>query len=449
STGVVTVADAKLINADPLGTRHTLVVEAFDGHGGVSSASFTVDVLSDDQVVTLDEGDPEFASVSTTLFDAYARNSDGDPNNNLSEAEIQALMQQLVAQVIRDLGLPNAIVILIDPVDFIVTDPQGRQAGFSRGTAVADIPGTYHSSDGTVQLMVIPQPVEGTYSMQLAGVGTGDYRIAAAEVRDSQTTSLFFTGDLSPNGSPLGTLTVSLNFQANNAIPIGLGLASTIGGGSATVGVVGALERRVLANAALSNELALAEDFQLDTRRVSPLDQVVDWIVSAQEVRRRLVQDLFKSLESPFGDLLNFDRDLRDPMSHQLLDIFWKRLGQSLTGVPTGVYQLGDMLESLLPQRILPARKTLQPVEEGSSDKRAPNDDAPETKRSANEPRSRTAPSATPKSKRSTGQQPRPQPNAPKATSAQSPDAAPPRDGQPTSALESLWRWFVAESRRA
>ena len=46
---------------------------------------------------------------------------------------------------------------VFDPVDFVVTDAQGRQAGFTENTGVVqDAPKAFLSGDGAVELLVVP-----------------------------------------------------------------------------------------------------------------------------------------------------------------------------------------------------------------------------------------------------------------------------------------------------
>lgn len=65
-----------------------------------------------------------------------------------------------------------------------MTDPDGRQSGYTESTgSVNQIPGTYYSGDGAVELLIVPLPPDGTYNVQLAGLG-GDFN-ASITVVDS------------------------------------------------------------------------------------------------------------------------------------------------------------------------------------------------------------------------------------------------------------------------
>ena len=131
-------------------------------------------------------------------------------------------------QISQTQGLTKAIVIIIDPVDFVLTDPDGRQAGYTEGTGVVNqIPGTYYSGDGAVELLIVPLPPDGTYNVQLAGLG-GDFN-ASITVLDSNGTSTNIVSQNLSDGA-----TSSLSFQVGNStIPVGQGLAANSGAASA------------------------------------------------------------------------------------------------------------------------------------------------------------------------------------------------------------------------
>jgi hypothetical protein len=59
-----------------------------------------------------------------------------------------------------------------DPVDFVVTDPLGRRLGYtSAAGTLNEIPDAFYSGDGQMEQFVILAPLEGTYQVQLIGLG--------------------------------------------------------------------------------------------------------------------------------------------------------------------------------------------------------------------------------------------------------------------------------------
>ncbi|MFB3061392.1 MAG: dockerin type I repeat-containing protein [Candidatus Binatia bacterium] len=61
---------------------------------------------------------------------------------------------------------------LLDPVDFIITDPLGRRLGHSFQLGeINEIPKAFFSGDGELEQFLIPNPVAGTYTIELIGLG--------------------------------------------------------------------------------------------------------------------------------------------------------------------------------------------------------------------------------------------------------------------------------------
>ncbi len=59
-----------------------------------------------------------------------------------------------------------------DPVDFIITDPLGRRLGFTEALGeINEIPGAFFSGNGNLEQFFIPNPIAGSYAIDLVGVG--------------------------------------------------------------------------------------------------------------------------------------------------------------------------------------------------------------------------------------------------------------------------------------
>ena len=63
------------------------------------------------------------------------------------------------------------IITETDPIDFIVTDPQGRRVGHANGVTYNEIPNVYYSGDGDDEALIIPDYLEGDYDIELFGLG--------------------------------------------------------------------------------------------------------------------------------------------------------------------------------------------------------------------------------------------------------------------------------------
>jgi hypothetical protein len=67
---------------------------------------------------------------------------------------------------------------LRSPADLLVTDPLGRQVGFNGQEQLNQIPGaTYTGPASEPEILTIPNPIAGTYNVQLIGTATGTYTL--------------------------------------------------------------------------------------------------------------------------------------------------------------------------------------------------------------------------------------------------------------------------------
>lgn len=59
-----------------------------------------------------------------------------------------------------------------DPVDYIITDPIGRRIGYTQATGkINEIPGAFFSGNGSLEQVLIPNPLPGRYDVKLTGLG--------------------------------------------------------------------------------------------------------------------------------------------------------------------------------------------------------------------------------------------------------------------------------------
>lgn len=315
---------------------------AIDPENGVGR----IVIRNDDQAVLTEDGDAIVEQLTADLTEILDLGG-GVKNNPALITE----MQRRAVLIAQQLGLTKAIIIIIDPVDFVLNDAANRQSGYTANTGVVNqIPGTYYSGDGTVELLIVPTPPDGTYNVQLVGIG-GDFNASITVVDGNQATTTTVSNSLA-NGS-----TLSVAVQVGNAnIPrtVGLGLAAA--NASAGVGVVGSLGNQgvelALARAAEQWE---AEIWNLDNPNWTPLDRIFALFTIAVQVRDQIFEGLRLSLESPFGDLIEQGEDLREGLPAALIDQLWRQLGQMLIGVPHSVYRLGDMLEMFVSKGLRPS----------------------------------------------------------------------------------------------
>jgi len=108
----------------------------------------------------------------TVYWQAYAEDNDndrfGDRANSLS-AEYSAPLT----------GMPILQVTAESPVNILVTDPNGLRVGYDPLLgSINEVPGATYSGQVTEpQVITIPSPIEGTYTVDAFGTGTGVYTI--------------------------------------------------------------------------------------------------------------------------------------------------------------------------------------------------------------------------------------------------------------------------------
>jgi hypothetical protein len=94
-----------------------------------------------------------------------------DPAVFIIDSQVQAEVDAVLGTRRRR----SYLVVWVDPVDFALLDPHLRQAGAVSGQNFLSIPGAFFSGNGFTELVVIANPVGGTYRLDLFGLGA-DFR---------------------------------------------------------------------------------------------------------------------------------------------------------------------------------------------------------------------------------------------------------------------------------
>ena len=108
------------------------------------------------------------------------------------------------------------IFAIFSPADFVITSPNGQQLGknFSGNTEVNQIPNAYYSGfTDDPEFVVIPNPVDGQYKVQLQGKnGGGNYHVQASYINDSTSTVKDFSANIAQGQNQ----TLNLNCASNS-----------------------------------------------------------------------------------------------------------------------------------------------------------------------------------------------------------------------------------------
>ncbi|NOX53422.1 MAG: hypothetical protein GXP27_03090, partial [Planctomycetes bacterium] len=328
----------------------------------------TVEVLNDDQVVFREDG---HAAALQILRLKEQLEADPEPAVRARILdEINRLTLQLVAQF--DIKGPF-IVAVFDPVDFVLTDSQNRSTGFTEQTGVLQqVPGSYYSGDGAVELLVIPQVSGQRYNLLLAGVGSGEVRAAVNLVASGYVQSAQFQTTLV--GS---TLEVALDFTLPDQIPQTNSAIAGQTGGPLQVGGIVAPGNQALAFSAGAARAVQAFRESLDATQFSDvsladLDQLRELASRAGRRSWQVLEELTDSVQSALLELL-LPSDREKPESPDrtegeaaqletsLIDRLWSEVGEALQRTKeeaSGWQELIEFFRQLVPteQRTPPAR---------------------------------------------------------------------------------------------
>ncbi len=185
-------------------------------------------------------------------------------------AEIARAVNAIIVQAfinqqggIQAFSIPAGL-FYFDPVDFIVTESQGRQAGFTKAEGVVNEfgPKAKYTGDGAAELLIIPNITASTYNLQFVGVGAGSFLaganfigarggVSAVTIADTLfkgTTSLLldFSGRSTGVTASSGPNSSSISVNNGTSLSLGTGFSTssisslvalvTLGGLTATGG---------------------------------------------------------------------------------------------------------------------------------------------------------------------------------------------------------------------
>lgn len=109
-----------------------------------------------------------------------------------------SLLDQIVLPRIR--YSPGLKMSVHSPANLFVTDSQGRSIGTNpdTGQVVNQIPDAFYSGPSTEpQVIMIPDPIDGTYNIILVGTATGSYALTIEYITAEQTLTQTFNGAIS------------------------------------------------------------------------------------------------------------------------------------------------------------------------------------------------------------------------------------------------------------
>lgn len=113
------------------------------------------------------------------------------------------------------------LILWVDPVDYILTDPEGRKVGYTKALGLINqVPGAYYSGDGLTELLIIPNALLGQYRLTLVGIGV-EYRGAIGFFTRDASVTIPFQGFLAAgihNSHLAQTLTGLFGTEGNGRV---------------------------------------------------------------------------------------------------------------------------------------------------------------------------------------------------------------------------------------
>jgi 6-phosphogluconolactonase (cycloisomerase 2 family) len=135
---------------------------------------------------------------------AEAERTDGNVELDVTDPLLRVVIQAIndvVNRLEEDRAADeNIFVLALHPVDFLLTDPQGRTVGFTQAAGTVNEIGAdaTFTGDGVVELLTIRNADPGGYGLQLVGVG-GVFRGGASLITPAGTQQITFQGSLAQN----------------------------------------------------------------------------------------------------------------------------------------------------------------------------------------------------------------------------------------------------------
>ena len=315
----------------------TYFVEAANGNGDFE-LQISVDTSATDDA-KIDEDVADDAADLFRLNLASILTGEADE----SSLDVFTATLQETAEFLRDkLGTDEPLLILgLDPVDYVVTDASGRQAGFTATDGEINEVGSnvFNSGDGVAELLVIANPSSEVFQLDLVGVGTG-YRGGAAYVDSSGVQTTTFDGTLTK-----GNLEVSLDFSNTEGAAEGIVQA----GADFFASVSDPITRTTAATSAVANTASTSAVANVDGGGfIQPADSATEEFDNGEDSRSG--EQLGDAVGDVIDSLLSWLTERTDEEQEaDLVDRVWTTLWESiLVDISSGALELMmDLLETV------------------------------------------------------------------------------------------------------
>lgn len=289
---------------------------------------------------------------------ARAERRDGAPPLNQTDPALRTVIRAIndaVERLEQDRGVDeNILVVAFHPVDFLLTDTQGRTVGFTQNAGTVNEIGAdaTFTGDGVVELLTIRNADPGEYGLQLVGVG-GVFRGGSSLITPAGTQEITFQGSLATSDEVQLALTYQegqFRFPTEDEVDF-----SEIADLVAQIPTADD-DARTLA-AAATEALASIELDRLDASIFSKKDDEAAALAALleriSEARKKLLDAIETSLDDDELESLKlvFGDDAEDAESVEALArVLLETLSGPLISAPRQVKELSGTLQQLLDQ---------------------------------------------------------------------------------------------------
>ena len=403
-----------VLNGGPIGKNDQLGQQSFEA--GILSAApivisnIPVNILARQNLNGTPPPAPEFVADTAELFSGTVPLGFSDRTISFTGAR---LLDQGNTQVDNSFGedsdLPgngfvdaldrqeeiiNSVLrIQVDPVDFIVTDPSGRQVGFTQEQGFVNEIGdaVTYTGDGAVELLEIEGANPGQYQVEFTGVGDGDFRAVVSLITPDAVQVSTIEGNIQDTSVEVALDFSNTSFQGSTTlIPtiIGQLLDGFADSGDATNGVISSFVFSEEAAEAVQDLLGDESGFE-NVTFVSILDDLIrdfrrlpEFVkffgdVLLDELRKQMGSLVVVQLVAPewrLGSDIDANTDEDDQGNNALIDLFWMGVGESLMGIPHEMFRVRGIFENLFEQ---PANENDTNSTDSDSSSDATSDAAP------------------------------------------------------------------------
>lgn len=144
---------------------------------------------------------------------------------------IEVLRGESATTVVDDWNVPNIRILMFQifsPANLLITDPAGKKIGaLANGTDVNELLGAFYAGpENEREIITIPNPLSGTYTIEVRGTGRGEYTFESSFLADEYEDGISRSGSTAPGQSTV--YYVNFAEQDTDALTINATIKGTI-----------------------------------------------------------------------------------------------------------------------------------------------------------------------------------------------------------------------------